>query len=328
MENNKLQHWGIKGMKWGHRRYQNRDGSLTPEGRARYDDDGDGSARANTPKAHDDYTKAHTRRDVSTMSTKELNDTLNRMDAERRYKEATMTKGEKFKRWAAKTATDVGAEVAKDYTKKALKTGVEIGLEKWMGSTKDPKTANFLSKMLKLNKDDAEGMIENAKNRLAKNKTADTENTKKPYEAPTADISPKMTKGVKKAFKDVRGSGESDSTPAAESPGKNGKNEKGARDTRDKRETNNDAEPKKTNSAPALAAPAKKTYESPSVEKVPAREIGSGNLNDSQKSMIKALRASGGMTVSEVANAVGVSPSTVSRYTAGSAKPKKKEEKD
>ena len=31
-----LQHYGIKGQKWGIRRYQNPDGSLTPEGKARY----------------------------------------------------------------------------------------------------------------------------------------------------------------------------------------------------------------------------------------------------------------------------------------------------
>ncbi len=31
-----LQHWGIKGMKWGQRRYQNRDGTLTPAGQKRY----------------------------------------------------------------------------------------------------------------------------------------------------------------------------------------------------------------------------------------------------------------------------------------------------
>lgn len=36
MENNELQHWGVKGMKWGVRRYQNKDGTLTPAGKKRY----------------------------------------------------------------------------------------------------------------------------------------------------------------------------------------------------------------------------------------------------------------------------------------------------
>ena len=35
-----LYHHGIKGQKWGVRRFQNKDGSLTPAGRRRYDDDG------------------------------------------------------------------------------------------------------------------------------------------------------------------------------------------------------------------------------------------------------------------------------------------------
>ena len=40
METNTLTHWGIKGMKWGVRRFQNKDGSLTPAGKKRYDGDG------------------------------------------------------------------------------------------------------------------------------------------------------------------------------------------------------------------------------------------------------------------------------------------------
>ncbi len=36
MENNQLYHAGIKGMKWGVRRYQNSDGTLTPAGKKRY----------------------------------------------------------------------------------------------------------------------------------------------------------------------------------------------------------------------------------------------------------------------------------------------------
>lgn len=34
-----LYHYGTKGMKWGVRRYQNKDGSLTPAGKKRYDRD-------------------------------------------------------------------------------------------------------------------------------------------------------------------------------------------------------------------------------------------------------------------------------------------------
>lgn len=38
MTENELKHFGIKGQKWGVRRFQNKDGSLTPAGKERYDD--------------------------------------------------------------------------------------------------------------------------------------------------------------------------------------------------------------------------------------------------------------------------------------------------
>lgn len=44
-----LYHWGIKGQKWGVRRYQNKDGSLTPAGKKRYDRD----VRENNAKKKD-----------------------------------------------------------------------------------------------------------------------------------------------------------------------------------------------------------------------------------------------------------------------------------
>ena len=40
-----LQHHGIKGQKWGIRRFQNKDGSLTPAGKKRYDDDGENTIK-------------------------------------------------------------------------------------------------------------------------------------------------------------------------------------------------------------------------------------------------------------------------------------------
>lgn len=39
MTENEFYHYGIKGMRWGIRRYQKKDGSLTPAGKKRYDSD-------------------------------------------------------------------------------------------------------------------------------------------------------------------------------------------------------------------------------------------------------------------------------------------------
>lgn len=41
MSSDGLYHWGIKGQKCGVRNFQNKDGSLTPAGRERYNDDTD-----------------------------------------------------------------------------------------------------------------------------------------------------------------------------------------------------------------------------------------------------------------------------------------------
>lgn len=58
ISNGELYHHGIKGQKWGVRRYQNKDGSLTPAGRKRYSPDRlsypEGASRT-TKRVIDDY---------------------------------------------------------------------------------------------------------------------------------------------------------------------------------------------------------------------------------------------------------------------------------
>lgn len=76
-----LYHWGVKGMKWGVRRYQNKDGSLTPAGRKR---------RREEP--HEDYRKAHDSKKISQMSDNELRSRNNRLQMEAQYKQLTKKK--------------------------------------------------------------------------------------------------------------------------------------------------------------------------------------------------------------------------------------------
>ena len=73
MSNNQLQHAGVKGMKWGVRRYQNADGTLTPAGRKRY--------------GHDDYRRAHSSKSVKSMSDTELRARNNRLQMEAQYRD-------------------------------------------------------------------------------------------------------------------------------------------------------------------------------------------------------------------------------------------------
>jgi hypothetical protein len=60
MYNNELFHYGVLGMKWGVRRYQNKDGSLTNAGKKRYNKDSDKLAKAAAVKveAIQDYRQA------------------------------------------------------------------------------------------------------------------------------------------------------------------------------------------------------------------------------------------------------------------------------
>lgn len=105
MENNELQHHGIKGQKWGLRRFQNPDGSLTAAGKKRYADDDD-TKKTETPKTKtkEDVLKSGSAKDIlefkGDLTNKEYEDAFRRLDYEKKMtsysKAETMTALEKF----------------------------------------------------------------------------------------------------------------------------------------------------------------------------------------------------------------------------------------
>lgn len=77
-----LCHWGIKGMKWGVRRYQNKDGTLTPAGKKHYGD-GDGADGSEKP----DYAPKAPKKKASDYTDEELRAQISRMQMEKQYRD-------------------------------------------------------------------------------------------------------------------------------------------------------------------------------------------------------------------------------------------------
>lgn len=188
-----LQHWGIRGMKWGVRRYQNKDGSLTPEGRVRYGDGSEdsggtkltikrrkGKTSSSTDESEEtetieqrrekllkssDAAELYKNRDL--LTTAEINERLNRIDTERRLAKV-MEETQPTK----KTVLDKVDTVLK-YGKKAneiyefTNTPIMKSLKKKMGlATEEESDKSFNIKKLYENRDKlSDKDIQNAANR-------------------------------------------------------------------------------------------------------------------------------------------------------------------
>lgn len=137
--NNELYHHGIKGMRWGVRRYQNKDGSLTPAGQKRRAKlEGELEKLGGQKKSGDgsESSAANRKKSISEMSNKELQEYTTRMTLEKNYYDAQrnlassmppkqVSMGEKL----AKKALDEviipkAMEAGKAYLDKALKKAI------------------------------------------------------------------------------------------------------------------------------------------------------------------------------------------------------------
>lgn len=84
MVNDYLEHYGIKGQKWGVRRYQNPDGTRTPEGKIRYERNT--SKKDVRQQAIDKMNyRYHNRGPLSSLSDDELKSRINRLKLEEEY---------------------------------------------------------------------------------------------------------------------------------------------------------------------------------------------------------------------------------------------------
>lgn len=134
MNSNELMHHGIHGMRWGVRRYQNKDGSLTAAGRKRINQlDSEyqrltgkklsKSSESNTVKK----TSAKPKK-ISEMTNEEIQEKINRIRLERTLESLTpkeISSGEKFAKFigdsTVKIAKERGTKVAGDLFEKKLR---------------------------------------------------------------------------------------------------------------------------------------------------------------------------------------------------------------
>ena len=172
MDNQHLTHAGIKGMRWGVRRFQNKDGSLTPEGKKRYgvDDDND---------SHEEYKRARSK-SVRSMSDKELADALNRVRMEQQYKELTKVEKSAARKWVEGVVAESGKQIATKFVTSAATAGMGVALRKVYEKTGNDSMAAFAQQMV--NSLGAAGVMNGAK-RAAK-KVAQSTSTAPKNEGP------------------------------------------------------------------------------------------------------------------------------------------------
>lgn len=120
--NGELYHWGIKGQKWGVRRYQNKDGSLTSAGKKRQ-----------KKLTADEKERASRKKDLKnrrTMSDADLKKKIERLKMEKEFKSLTNEDINPGKTFVNDVMSSAGKKVLTIAAAGALAYGVKAAMTK------------------------------------------------------------------------------------------------------------------------------------------------------------------------------------------------------